>query len=134
MFFLKKRRHPRSTLTDTLFPYTTLLRSRAPRAMPIAFQFNLIIYSETRGEGHAGNDPEVQGPLDVCGNSIGDRRGLRGFGAVGTGAGEPARGDCPPRYLATGTMTLHGRSGAGKAHSRSEEQAQELQDLLRLRS
>src|SRR3546814_15380387 len=26
-FFLNIRRHPRSTLTDTLFPYTTLFRS-----------------------------------------------------------------------------------------------------------
>src|SRR3546814_5237193 len=86
--------------------------------MPIAFQFNLIISSETRGDGHAGNDPEVQGPLDVSVNSIGDRRGLRGFGAAGTGAGDPARGDCPPRYLATGALALQGRSGAGKAHRR----------------
>src|SRR3546814_11571144 len=27
LFFLMKRRPPRSTLTDTLFPYTTLFRS-----------------------------------------------------------------------------------------------------------
>src|SRR3546814_20520377 len=27
-FFLMRRRPPRSTLTDTLFPYTTLFRSR----------------------------------------------------------------------------------------------------------
>src|SRR3546814_4269348 len=30
------RRPPRSTRTDTLFPYTTLFRSRAPDASPIA--------------------------------------------------------------------------------------------------
>src|SRR3546814_6341299 len=29
-FFLKIRRPPRSTRTDTLFPYTTLFRSRRP--------------------------------------------------------------------------------------------------------
>src|SRR3546814_1726751 len=29
-FFLKIRRPPRSTRTDTLFPYTTLFRSQAP--------------------------------------------------------------------------------------------------------
>src|SRR3546814_15525892 len=28
-FFLMLRRHPRSTRTDTLFPYTTLFRSQA---------------------------------------------------------------------------------------------------------
>src|SRR3546814_19294717 len=30
-FFLMRRRPPRSTRTDTLFPYTTLFRSRAAR-------------------------------------------------------------------------------------------------------
>src|SRR3546814_15035496 len=32
VFFLMIRRPPRSTRTDTLFPYTTLFRSRALRA------------------------------------------------------------------------------------------------------
>src|SRR3546814_17272643 len=31
LFFLMIRRPPRSTRTDTLFPYTTLFRSRLPR-------------------------------------------------------------------------------------------------------
>src|SRR3546814_12502902 len=31
IFFLMIRRPPRSTLTDTLFPYTTLFRSKLPR-------------------------------------------------------------------------------------------------------
>src|SRR3546814_9318056 len=31
-FFLSIRRPPRSTRTDTLFPYTTLFRSRGPRS------------------------------------------------------------------------------------------------------
>src|SRR3546814_2882400 len=31
VFFLMRRRPPRSTRTDTLFPYTTLFRSPAPR-------------------------------------------------------------------------------------------------------
>src|SRR3546814_18488834 len=33
VFFLMIRRHPRSTRTDTLFPYTTLFRSQLPRAV-----------------------------------------------------------------------------------------------------
>src|SRR6056297_3885902 len=33
-FFFMIRRPPRSTRTDTLFPYTTLFRSPAPRAPP----------------------------------------------------------------------------------------------------
>src|SRR3546814_15986210 len=32
MFFLMMRRPPRSTRTDTLFPYTTLFRSLRPQA------------------------------------------------------------------------------------------------------
>src|SRR3546814_11568504 len=32
IFFLMIRRPPRSTRTDTLFPYTTLFRSESPRA------------------------------------------------------------------------------------------------------
>src|SRR3546814_7600275 len=34
VFFLMIRRPPRSTRTDTLFPYTTLFRSRASRCQP----------------------------------------------------------------------------------------------------
>src|SRR3546814_19857602 len=33
-FFLMIRRPPRSTRTDTLFPYTTLFRSHAPQGLP----------------------------------------------------------------------------------------------------
>src|SRR3546814_20171963 len=33
MFFLRRRRPPRSTRTDTLFPYTTLFRSALPPAI-----------------------------------------------------------------------------------------------------
>src|SRR3546814_8437076 len=33
IFFVMKRRPPMSTRTDTLFPYTTLFRSRADRGM-----------------------------------------------------------------------------------------------------
>src|SRR3546814_11398846 len=35
-FFLMIRRPPRSTRTDTLFPYTTLFRSTAPTARRLA--------------------------------------------------------------------------------------------------
>src|SRR3546814_5140249 len=34
LFFLMRRRPPRSTRTDTLFPYTTLFRSLAPYQTP----------------------------------------------------------------------------------------------------
>src|SRR3546814_3930271 len=40
VFFLMLRRPPRSTRTDTLFPYTTLFRSRRDRgcARPVAYR------------------------------------------------------------------------------------------------
>src|SRR3546814_1770786 len=34
IFFLRKRRPPKSTRTDTLFPYTTLFRSFSTRTRP----------------------------------------------------------------------------------------------------
>src|SRR3546814_15420766 len=57
-FFLMIRRPPRSTRTDTLFPYTTLFRSRAgaykPRTSPYSFQGHgpdgLRLLSETGRE------------------------------------------------------------------------------------
>src|SRR3546814_2118026 len=36
-FFLLIRRPPRSTLTDTLFPYTTLFRSPSPARLPMLY-------------------------------------------------------------------------------------------------
>src|SRR3546814_3529164 len=41
IFFLMIRRPPRSTRTDTLFPYTTLFRSTGERAAFVAEQFGL---------------------------------------------------------------------------------------------
>src|SRR3546814_14499578 len=44
VFFLMIRRPPRSTRTDTLFPYTTLFRSRIIRnAAPVAYVIGLIM-------------------------------------------------------------------------------------------
>src|SRR3546814_13428590 len=41
LFFLMKRRPPRSTRTDTLFPYTTLFRS-------IKDEITHVLYDQTR--------------------------------------------------------------------------------------
>src|SRR3546814_1963179 len=40
VFFLMIRRPPRSTLTDTLFPYTTLFRAGLPQSPPHARRFH----------------------------------------------------------------------------------------------
>src|SRR3546814_18190348 len=52
LFFLMKRRPPRSTRTDTLFPYTTLFRSDPEKARALlkeaglenGFSFELLAY------------------------------------------------------------------------------------------
>src|SRR3546814_12322989 len=46
-FFLMRRGPPRSTRTDTLFPYTTLFRSQAKFSIPFAVALLLV-------EGRAG--------------------------------------------------------------------------------
>src|SRR3546814_14996594 len=48
IFFLMLRRPPRSTRTDTLFPYTTLFRSYGPKE-PAAWR-------DFAGRGHRGRD------------------------------------------------------------------------------
>src|SRR3546814_18026353 len=56
MFFLMIRRPPRSTRTDTLFPYTTLFRSKARQLAErekISLRYYDVIYDlleEVRGE------------------------------------------------------------------------------------
>src|SRR3546814_3482736 len=46
MFCFMKRRPPRSTLTDTLFPYTTRFRSHAGEEVPVAVVFGRVLLAE----------------------------------------------------------------------------------------
>src|SRR3546814_16036427 len=57
-FFLMIRRPPRSTRTDTLFPYTTLVRALIPRALEI-----LERETEERVAGEQFRDPGGRVPL-----------------------------------------------------------------------
>src|SRR3546814_14027759 len=97
VFFLMIRRPPRSTRTDTLFPYTTLFRS--PRAVPHA------------GVGADGDDQPYR---------------LQGMGCRAPGDAEPDRdrgGDPRPyrlrrsvddrRYRHEGAFGQRGREGGG---------------------
>src|SRR3546814_4126728 len=56
-FFLMIRRPPRSTRTDTLFPYTTLFRSRRPSDSPLRYTSSGVYASrhddQRVGIGHA---------------------------------------------------------------------------------
>src|SRR3546814_9790812 len=51
-FFLRIRRPPRSTRTDTLFPYTTLFRSRRPMSIsPISGSTTIHLNPADAGTG-----------------------------------------------------------------------------------
>src|SRR3546814_1500668 len=97
------RRPPRSTRTDTLFPYTTLSRSdpaRAPRTLRAARLLDLLLH---------------QLPARP-------RRAAPGRGGVRRRAGRD-RG-------ALAEVRARGRSG--RAPGRSEEHTSELQSLMRI--
>src|SRR3546814_16812853 len=51
MFFLMIRRPPRSTRTDTLFPYTTLFRSYPGRSTPVTAISVLLVPSALEAVG-----------------------------------------------------------------------------------
>src|SRR3546814_15500357 len=72
-FFLMIRRPPRSTRTDTLFPYTTLFRSafQAEEAMRAANQNRALEYGE-RGD----DQPRIAKATSLPGNP-GSARSLR---------------------------------------------------------
>src|SRR3546814_9282650 len=108
MFCLTIRRPPRSTRTDTLFPYTTLFRSADVRGRPGA-------------EGRADKDAErpVKGEQADCERALRGRVIVRNYGERRRGAARFARADA-------------------KAHERqlpevrSEEHTSDLQSLMRI--
>src|SRR3546814_1642641 len=61
VFFLMIRRPPRSTRTDTLFPYTTLFRSQASRSLPLLDQV-LTIPDQFNADEHG-----HKSRADICG-------------------------------------------------------------------
>src|SRR3546814_4617578 len=112
MFFLMIRRPPRSTRTDTLFPYTTLFRSMDARFAALS--------DWTRERFPAFGEPtfrwsgQVLEPMDFMpfsGRNPGDRRIFVHSGDSGQGI-------------------THGVAGA-LTIARSEEHTSELQSLMR---
>src|SRR3546814_4815265 len=107
-FFLMVRRPPRSTRTDTLFPYTTLFRSQCKRAgYPLG------------------------GRLVRCDGGDGDRHALEVLGA-------PLRCDddvldLRPAVAGGRSLRQHRERRQGAAQEkRSEEHTSELQSLMRI--
>src|SRR3546814_9612090 len=56
------RRPPRSTLTDTLFPYTTLFRSFGPRLRPLSLHLPQPDAVDARGDPGARHHDEPEPP------------------------------------------------------------------------
>src|SRR3546814_6379862 len=123
-FFLMLRRPPRSTRTDTLFPYTTLFRSRERHfrgQFPVALQ-----HESARDEG-----------LVLWRADAGDgRKEPRQLDRVGPGAGRSHRRfDQGTAKRPQGLPRRQGRDQGGVAahreRQRSEEHTSELQSLMR---
>src|SRR3546814_5671208 len=107
------RRPPRSTRTDTLFPYTTLVRSGGG---------SLLQLSRVPGGG----------PLPPCAR----RRGQRAVDREGGGrpaahlTAAPMAAGC--RFPATQRRRRGPETGRRDLHGRSEEHTSELQSLMRI--
>src|SRR3546814_13973939 len=119
------RRPPRSTRTDTLFPYTTLFRSFDPTAMANFFS-RMQLATRSGGLG----PPEFLRTHPVTTNRIAEAR-ERAERIVGqelagtfdfTKADERAQNPLPPRDLAAGSDPVHIRPAPtpsiGKTSSR----------------
>src|SRR3546814_9795400 len=105
------RRPPRSTRTDTLFPYTTLVRSRRPHPVDDADAAHRSRILQPRFGLRAKNRPTPS-------TLVYDRR--RPFRSAPGGRHRLTLAD-PPR-----------RAGSEKGVRRSEEHTSELQSLMRI--
>src|SRR3546814_1851929 len=116
-FLLMIRRPPRSTRTDTLFPYTTLFRSRqAGQQHADARHVHALL-----ALWHRAADDRVLDAVDVDARRLRDH-GIEHVGkhVVGTGIAEHALG-----------RLAHRGAGGGDDVGRSEEHTSELQSLMR---
>src|SRR3546814_3741811 len=142
------RRPPRSTRTDTLFPYTTLFRSARPAEKPA----NVVPIARARGKPRTASRDSIPITGLIDGMAVHLARcchplpGERIVGIVTTGKGVTIHTiDCetlenyqhePERWLDVGwdaeRSTAHvGRLTVVIANARSEEHTSELQSLLR---
>src|SRR3546814_2695640 len=126
------RRPPRSTRTDTLFPYTTLFRS--PRA---ARADRLAKHDCGGGRSRRAGCPR---PADRARTDVFRRRACGGGGRAAVPAsarlgGEPGgapRAPPPPPAVAARACEPLPAGGADFSAGRSEEHTSELQSLMRI--
>src|SRR3546814_3479036 len=109
------RRPPRSTRTDTLFPYTTLFRSGSDAA---------------DAEGRHGGTRRRRPRAAVDRRRAGHRRGRAPHAGTAQGA-HGARGDADPRGAAAERHGARLFRRARGLRDRSEEHTSELQSLMR---
>src|SRR3546814_7156807 len=114
------RRPPRSTRTDTLFPYTTLFRSHGLRGRGGAAPG--ILGCALPAEAGQRARPEAR-------RHEGFRRRVRGAGGSAPLALSLSKGD-PAAFLSAGTAAP--RCRGRRRWSRSEEHTSELQSLMRI--
>src|SRR3546814_8173353 len=124
-FFLMIRRPPRSTRTDTLFPYTTLFRSAAAQAVvdritAAGFSDYYIVAAGEEANSVA---------LGLYGSEEPARRHQAALHAAGfTEVRADAMGDAPPPVT---WIDVASATPLAAADGRSEEHTSELQSLMR---
>src|SRR3546814_8251213 len=116
IFFLMIRRPPRSTRTDTLFPYTTLFRSAA---------------DHQQQRDHALDDEGVDGRAASVVPAGQPAEGGKGPGQRIAGARSGDCGCVGRSERCDHDYRAHQRSAPGSERARSEEHTSELQSLMR---
>src|SRR3546814_4307333 len=143
-FFLMIRRPPRSTRTDTLFPYTTLFRSadgadrlaaadpRHPQAADHRAAAEVLPQDPAAAVADRAHRTGV-GFSGLRGRAVLGRPGL-GPAAVAAGAEAHRRGAGLPRRPGRGSVQADQRLGDHQSpdRKRSEEHTSELQSLMRI--
>src|SRR3546814_1888045 len=129
------RRPPRSTRTDTLFPYTTLVRSKM---CGIAGRSGIIGREQTRITEPLVHQPQIEGAgADIVARIMRIRAEVEPAAHIGIAGGHELHQ--PHRTRAAGDRPAieHGVAAAFGAHDgddpgfRSEEHTSELQSLMR---
>src|SRR3546814_4011978 len=117
VFFLMIRRPPRSTRTDTLFPYTTLFRSRR----------GPFFLSAPRTEERCFDKLSTNGGKNFAWCKAPSRRQATGQGRAALVEGAHGRGQASSRLARRDRRRVR-----AALYGRSEEHTSELQSLMRI--
>src|SRR3546814_178602 len=146
VFFLMIRRPPRSTRTDTLFPYTTLFRSTQSNALcssecirrgcrncskrRLSMKLSAPIFRLKRQAKLLSR--ETNAPLHASLDEVAKREGYRGWSHLASSSSHDRSAPKLLAHFVAGDLVLLGaRPGHGKT-LQSEEHTSELQSLMRI--